>query len=302
MKVTAGGPPISVSVVLVDPTASVSFAAPEVALTRVIPVVELSYIEIVVSASMDDSGLYQYKTDMVAVADSAALNFSRPLTDGIATSDSTALLAIKALVDSVGTSDVCIPTLTFLRDFSDAFGAADTYTPLFGKNTADAVVGADAAPIFSISKALADAFAMNDMADIGDGIAFQFDDYTNNVVTMSDGTIVFVAPAYLDSIATADATSYDFSRGVSDSITETDSLAISFSGAYTDSLGLTDNLSNDFSRPLADSYTPSDTAALQSSLVPIDSFALSDAGTSNIQNYVVSGYLAGDYVGTNYTF
>lgn len=302
MKVTAGGPPISVSVLVVDPRAAVSHVDPAVAVTRVVPLLQVAYIEIATSAIMDDSGLYQYKADMAIMVDSAAIGFTHPETDSFSLGDASLFALNKGPVDSVGTSDVVIPVLIFLRDFTETLNLADTKVAALTKPTADTVTTTDIAPVFAVSKTLADAFAMNDMADIGDGIAFQFDDYTNNVVTMSDGTVVVVAPTYSDSFALSEAVTQQVNKVATDSATGTDALAISFAGAYTDSTTLTDNLANNFGRATVDSFGQSDTTTLAATLSKTDSFAFSEAGSMLVQDYVVANYFAEDYVGARYTF
>jgi hypothetical protein len=251
---------------------------------------------------MDDSGRYQFKTDLIAVADSTAFAFSRPVADTFSFLDATSVSTSKPFSDSFGCTDVCVPMLIFLRDFSDTYAASDSAVLSIGLNPSDLAALNDSAPLFTVDKLLADTFAMNDMADIGDGIAFQFDDYTNNVVTMSDGTVVVTSPAYFDTAATTDATTLTTATSYSDSVAGTDAIVISSNTVYADSATLADNIANDFSRPLSDSFTQSDTATLSTSLAQADSFAFSEAGVISIQDYVDPTYFASDYVGVSYTF
>jgi hypothetical protein len=214
MKVTAGGPPISVSVVVVDPTAAVSRVDPAVAVTRVIPVLDLAYIEIVFSAYMDDSGRYQFKADTFAVVDQAALTTDKSFAgDSIAFSDSTALTAAPVYSDSVTLSDVIIPVLVFIRDFSDTATMTDAKTFVVSPTYADSFTFADTIA-FSHSKAFADGFAMNDLADAG-GPVWSFSDTTANIITMSDSSLLSNDKGVADSVLTSDS-GYLYSQGYCD--------------------------------------------------------------------------------------
>lgn len=318
-RITTGTTGASVS--RVKPRLSVTVVNPATSVSRVVPVSEISYVYLSLSAELNSSGLYQYKADIAVVVDSTSFAFFKRLeeTQGYAVAgyfaedytipptdvgvyDAISVQVIKNLADSVGTSDVCIPILVFLRDFTESLSATDVSVIGYGLNPADSVSLSDSDPVFGLTKALTDAFAMNDMADIGDGIAFQFDDYTNNVVTLSDGTSFAVSTAYTDIVVPADTPAIGFSRGLEDSVAESDALAISFSGAYTDTAVLTDNLAKSFSQSLTDSFGQSDAVSLASGLAKADSFSFSDTGAINVQNYAVADYFAADYVGTNYTF
>lgn len=204
MKVTAGGPPISVSVVVVDPTAAVSHVDPAVAVTRVIPILELAYIEIVASASMDDSGLYQYKTDMFVVADQTALATNKSLTgDAVAFSDSVSLTPSPVYSDSVSFSDTVLPVLVFIREFSDTLTSSDVKSILVSPAYVETVAPTDTIAL-SHSKTFADGFAMNDMADAG-GPVWSFSDTTANIITMSDASVVANDKGLADSVSMADS-------------------------------------------------------------------------------------------------
>lgn len=204
MDVTVGGPPISVSVVVVDPTAAVSYVDPAVVVTRVIPVLELSYIEIVFSAYMDDSGRYQFKADTFAVVDQTALSTSKSLTgDSFSFDDTTALNIAPVYSDSIGLTDVIIPVLVFIRDFSDTTSVTDASTRLISPTYTDIVTSADTIA-FSHDKVFADGFAMNDLADAG-GPVWSFSDTTANIITMSDSSLLSNDKGVADSASASDS-------------------------------------------------------------------------------------------------
>jgi hypothetical protein len=204
MKVTAGGPPISVSVVVVDPSAAVSHVDPAVAVTRVVPVVDLAYIEIVFSAYMDDSGRYQFKADTFAVVDQTALNTSKALSgDSISFSDATALTAAPVYADAFGLSDAITTVLIFLRDFTETLTVPDAKALVVSPTYVENLAPTDTIA-FSHSKAFADGFAMNDMADAG-GPVWSFSDTTANIITMSDSSLLSNDKGVSDSVSMADS-------------------------------------------------------------------------------------------------
>lgn len=204
MKVTAGGPPISVSVVIVDPLASMSHVAPEAAVSYAVPVTSLAYIEIIFTAYMDDSGRYQYKADTFAVADQAALSTDKAIYgDAFSFTDAVALTPTPTYSDSISFSDVVVPVLTFLRDFTEALTVPDTKALLISPAYVESVSPTDTISL-SHSKTFADGFAMNDMADAG-GPVWSFSDTTANIITMSDASLLSNDKGVSDSVSMADS-------------------------------------------------------------------------------------------------
>lgn len=222
MGIAASGPLISVSVVVVDPSASVaniapeastsyaspnasvSYATPEAVASYVIPAAALSYIEIVSSVYMDDSGRYQYKADTFAVVDQTAFSTSKSITDdSFSFVDAVALTPAPTYADSISFSDVVVPVLVFLRDFTEALTVPDSQVLLVSPAYVETLAPTDTIA-FSHSKAFDDGFAMNDMADAG-GPVWSFSDTTANIVTMSDSSLLSSDKGVSDSVSAADS-------------------------------------------------------------------------------------------------
>jgi hypothetical protein len=290
------------SVAPVKLRAGISTVIPIVGLTRVYPVADVAYILLATSAYLDTTGRFKYITDIFSVADLAALNTSKIADpDAFSLTDSQVFSTDKGLSDSTTILDSVVTVLIFIRNFDETVSLADSKSLLVSPAYSDAFTTSDTTTNL-VSKALSDAFGLNDLADVGDGIAFQFDDYTNNIVTISDGTVVATSPAYSDSVSFADGTVFSVSQSQADSISEVDSLAISFSGAYTDSATLVDNPAISFSTAFADSFGQSDAIQLNPALAKADSFSFTEAGVILIQNYADPTYFLEDYVGALYTF
>lgn len=204
MKVTAGGPPISVSVVVVDPSASVAHVTPEAAVSYAVPVTSLAYIEIVFTAYMDDSGRYQFKTDTFAVVDQAALNTGKAISgDSFSFADDVSLTPAPTYSDSVSFSDVVVPVLVFIRNYAETVAVPDTKALLVSSAYVETTTATDTIAL-DHSKAFADGFAMNDMADAG-GPVWSFSDTTANIITMSDSSLLSNDKGVSDSVSAADS-------------------------------------------------------------------------------------------------
>ena len=144
------------------------------------------------------------KPEALTASDTSALSFAfGTVQESLVTFDTTVLNPQLGLTDSAALSDSVVVMLIFLRSFSEATTLTDTPVLLVLPAYSDSI-GVSESSTLGYNQYLSDAFAMNDMADIGDGIAFQFDDYTNNVVSTSDGQVLLVSPAYSDTISLSD--------------------------------------------------------------------------------------------------
>jgi hypothetical protein len=205
MAATITGNSTSVTVASVKLRASISTVIPTVGLTRVYPVSEVAYILLAVSAYLDTTGQFKYLADLFSVTDTTSFSTSKIAdVDTFTPVDNTALNTAKPLTDTISLNDTVITFLLILRNFTDTATPADAKTLLISPAYSDTFTTSDTATR-SISKTLTDAFALNDLADIGDGIAFQFDDYTNNVVSTSDSAEVTSAKGLSDSLFSLDS-------------------------------------------------------------------------------------------------
>jgi hypothetical protein len=182
----------------------VSTVVPLVGVTRVIPAAEVAYILLGVGAYLDTTGRFRYTTDVFSIADAAALNTSKAADpDSFGLTDSYALGTDKGLSDSAVLSDVVVTVKIFVRQFDDTTSLADAKTLLISPVRSDSITTTET-KVFSISKALADSFALNDLSDVA-GPDWVFSDYTNNTVAASDNAIIVQDKGTSDSLSTADS-------------------------------------------------------------------------------------------------
>jgi len=162
-RITTGTTGASVS--RVKPRLSVTVINPTTSVSRVVPASEISYVYLVLSAQLDSSGRYQYKSDMTVAVDSTAFAFFKRLeeTQGYAIDyfaedytiaptnvgvfDAVSMQADKGSVDSVSITDVCIPVLVFLRTFSDTVSFLDASSVNFSRGLVEAISEFDALAI-----------------------------------------------------------------------------------------------------------------------------------------------------------
>jgi len=146
------------------------------------------------------------KTETISVADSNAIAFTfDTVTESLTASDSSVTSFSKPVAETISFSDTTLVTLIFLRDFFDTLTLADTAALSFVPDTkVEAVTSGDSSS-YVFDQFLTEAFAMNDLADVGDGISFDFIDFTANVVTITEAAVINTAPSATDSFSLADA-------------------------------------------------------------------------------------------------
>lgn len=209
----ASAPRLRASLTVVDPVvsayvtyarATTSAVIPSANLSYVVPVSAIAYIELAVGLEVDETGRYRYITDATGVVDSAALGFNKKAdSDSFGLSDLYVLGADKGISDTATMLDSVVTVLVFLRQFDDVANLSDTKTLLISPAYSDSVSTSET-QVFSVSKVLADSFALNDLSDVG-GPTWDFSDYTNNAVSTSDSTVLTQDKGYSDSLSTADS-------------------------------------------------------------------------------------------------
>jgi hypothetical protein len=111
----------------------------------------------------------------------------------------------KALADSFALADALVSLLTYNRAFSDSIGLADSHSNLFALGErVDAVGAADIANLF-ISKALSDAFGVEDGTAVGDGSTYSFEKGVNNLVVLAEFFTALHTKSQSEALSTADA-------------------------------------------------------------------------------------------------
>lgn len=99
--------------------------------------------------------------------------------------------------------DSVVTVLIFIRDFADTASLADAKTLLVSPAYSDTFTTSETVAQ-SISKALSDSFALNDLSDAA-GPEWSFSDYTNNIVSTSDSSVVSNDKGLSDSLSLADS-------------------------------------------------------------------------------------------------
>lgn len=145
------------------------------------------------------------KTETISIADTNALAFTLgTVTESLAASDSSVLDFQMPVAETVSFSDSTLVVLIFIRDFFDTTTLSDTPSLSFTPSKVETVTSGDSSS-YAFDQFLTEAFAMNDLADVGDGISFDFIDFTANVVTITEAAVISTAPFATDSFSLADA-------------------------------------------------------------------------------------------------
>jgi hypothetical protein len=145
------------------------------------------------------------KTEGLAATDTSALSFSfATVVESLLAVDSSKLTVQPVYADAFSLSDTVVTVLIFLRNVFDTVTPTDTSAILFIAAPYVETLSSNDASAITFNQQLTEAFAMNDLADVGDGIAFEFIDFTANVVSMSDSANLTPKPLYSDTISLSD--------------------------------------------------------------------------------------------------
>lgn len=185
--------------------ASVTLVDLRAATTRVVPVAEVDYVLLAVSASMDTSGRYRYMTDAFTVMDGMSFSLSKTFSDGFSVADAAPTFEVeKVLADSVSFTELFSAILIFLRDFTDTQEFSDASSWAVSKPLTDVVSFLDTKS-FVLTRTFTDGFAMNDSFDLGDGAKYSFTKSINNVVFLDDQISQIITKPVADSVTMLDS-------------------------------------------------------------------------------------------------
>ena len=146
------------------------------------------------------------KTETISVADTNAIAFTLgAVTESLAANESSALNFQKPVAETISFSDSALVVLIFLRDLFDTATASDTSTLSFTPDTKVETVTSGDSSSYAFDQFLTEAFAMNDLADVGDGISFDFIDFTANVVMITEAATIGFDTSATDSFSLSDA-------------------------------------------------------------------------------------------------
>lgn len=165
-----------VQVSVIDPRASASYQ---------LPIANVSYIEIVASATLDVEGEHRYIVDFYAVADLTSIGVDKNiLGDLVVSSEAINAFGVgKNLSDDQPLEDSVVTLLILLREYADEFGVSDEQLTAFGKNLTEVLASGDdsnvdfaknIAEIQPILDQVAADFAgsLEDLAPVGDIVNF----------------------------------------------------------------------------------------------------------------------------------
>lgn len=134
--------------------------------------------------------------------DSKSFTFSRPLFSSFSNIDFVTTALTKNNFESVPVLDASARIM--LKHLSDSFGHTDVTTRSVSKALAHSAVTSD----FSskvIGRVITDGFAMNDSADLADGITYQTVKYVNNLAFVSDARALSFSLGKTDTISLVSA-------------------------------------------------------------------------------------------------
>jgi hypothetical protein len=146
------------------------------------------------------------KTETISVADTNAVAFTLgTVTESLAANDSSALNFQKPVAETISFSDSVLVVLIFIRDVFDTLTLSDAPALSFAPAIKVETVTSGDSSSYVFNQFLTEAFAMNDLADVGDGISFEFIDFTANVVTITEAAVISTASSATDSFSLSDA-------------------------------------------------------------------------------------------------
>jgi hypothetical protein len=140
-------------------------------------------------------------TDTITPVEVLSYTFARPLADAFGTTDSKALNLSRPVASSFSNTDFATTHLTKVnfetlnladtsrlltqKGLADSFSHTDSNVKSFTKGLAHSVVTSETF-LKTIGRVITDGFAMNDTADLADGVTYQTVKYLTNVVFTSD--------------------------------------------------------------------------------------------------------------------
>lgn len=291
------------SVVVTKPLASVSAQLLAVAtsatvagatVTAVVPVSSLSHITLVLNAALDTSGRFRYITELAVVLDSISLQFDKPLTELMSLGDSPVLSVDKPASDSFELVETFTKLLTYIRSFADEYGLNDAQQLQVAKALQDSFNAVDFQSRV-VQKSLNDGVAMNDLADLVDGITFQAVKSVMNMVFTGDVQQFAVSKSLKevaqivenvalsatlpksDSVAASDAVSVQGGKTLFESQSLSDASKLAVAKALTETLIFIESFNSSVSKPLADNALVTDALAAAFIKALTDGVGINDA-------------------------
>jgi hypothetical protein len=258
-------------------------------------------VAIAASVVLDELGFNKKVHDAVIVAEAKTFALSSLKTEVVAVPDTTRSAVTKVLAHSVSVVDVINIVKITLRTVNDTVTVATTTTKHAFKNLQHTVVPSDVVSR-AVNKLLADAFALNDGTDVGDGSTYSFQKFINNVASVGDARFFAIAKTLTDQLGVADDVAIEAAKSLADAFSASSATFTSFSKALADTLTAADVAAVASTKLLSDTAGTADLAVRSTTKAVADSFGFSESGSVISQGYCDLTYFEADYVGEYRTF
>ena len=269
-----------------------------------------------------DFFLQKFLADIQSIADNDVFSFSKALTDSAVPLDALAKATQKALAD-VYTGFLDQTTISFNKAAADSVVMFDDTDIDYWieKNLTDLQALADAQAL-DFSKYLADAYSINDLANLdvvkaladnidtpAEFVVRAFEKSLSDSVTLTDAATAFklYIRDFAETLTSPDASFFDFlPKDPLDGATTTDQSTVEAGKGLSESLNLLDNMDGDieyvFIKLISELLVMSDAQAVDFASNKSDNTVLSSSGILSMQDYCDITYFLEDYVGTSRTF
>jgi molecular chaperone GrpE (heat shock protein) len=284
-----------------DLVASTTASVAQASVSASVAGFRLSYVAIAASVVLDELGFNKKVHDAVTVADAKAFALSSLKTEVVVVPDSTRAAVAKVLAHSVSVVDVINIVKITLRTVNDTVTVATTTTKHAFKNLQHTVVPSDVVSR-AVNKLLADAFALNDGTDVGDGSTYSFQKFINNVTSVGDARFFAIAKTLTDQLGVADDVAIEAAKSLADAFSASSATFTSFSKALADTLTAADVAAVASTKTFSDTAGTADSAVRSTTKAVADSFGFTESGSVISQGYCDLTYFEADYVGEYRTF
>jgi hypothetical protein len=240
----------------------VSFAPESVGASLRVSFIDLAarteYTSISASYLLIADSINRYLTDLLSVADFASLSISKSASDSIGVTEITALSITAPQQDSIGISEELTKVVSYKRDFVDSPIISEVVSVTFDSVQDDFIAVSDAPAItpelnkddslsfsdaftrtVSYHRDLADAFTIDDLANIGDLV---------KDTSLDKGNIFGVT----------ESLSYSAQKAVADTLQMQESLSKSMASDLAEALSISDDLTFSTDLSVSDSTSISD--------------------------------------------
>jgi hypothetical protein len=262
----------------------------------------VDYILLQTSAELDPLGKNPYVGEFIVVPDVKVISFAKALNDAVTTPELVGKSLSKPFVDSfVVTEEILSILITFFRNFSDAIGVSEFVAIDSAKLLAHSVSISES-DVFDISKSLSDGVAMNDGADVADGLLMAYAKTVMNIVFASEAKVIAFSKALATSQIIDDSVAFDFEKPLSHSFGVNDLTELVVSLIKADSVSTSDAYSYAFDKSILDAASITELVSKNPGKGLSDASTVEDSGSLLSQSYCDITYFAEDYVGESRTF